>query len=214
MMSISIVFPATSAVLMCLSVSTASVPITYVETKTPSRLVSPVEVAGMSKAVLGICGNRDGTITNCTLIAWCLKKWDVNLPPFFKEEGLLLFQETGPETNRWILACVERVLRGGSGRSADWGAAPSVGEMGWCEVSPVRPSNATLQRFIRRTNFGHNECRAEWEAIYVSVYSPFRGCIGVLEKGVPPQERERRSRALHERDDIVDPVSGFPPTRK
>jgi len=172
--------------------------IDYVPESANQHLVSPLELTGLCGIVQRLIGQTNAEPSQNELLGWSVKKLDCDLPPVLIEEVLVTFEVSGPNTNRWVIACLERTVARGRVGTDIWRGLSAEG-MNWFEISSRKPSVEVLAAFIKRTNFGYNECRTDVVPAYVSVYAPHRALLAIAASGITKAEKKRRSHTASSR---------------
>jgi hypothetical protein len=167
----------------------------YVPIKSRESLVSPLEIEELCRETLTMFGVTNHSTTQETLVAWAIKKDDSDRPPVLHEEGIIFFQEVTDQTNRWVLAVIERSLARGRAGSEQWRLGISSKGSMLVHLSVRRPTVQDITEFTRSSNFGYNELSPDIIPIHVTVYAPFGEMVAVVSKSLSKAERQRRSRS-------------------
>jgi hypothetical protein len=150
-----------------------------------------LELCRIAQAIVGLSNVQT---SNEMIVAWSLKKSDSDQPPIVLEEAIVLFERLESGTNRWMLVLMERNLARGRPGGDVWRPGPSADGMLWRQSQTDRPSSQDVVEFLRRCDFGANECRPFYKPIYIATYSSFKYLSTELSKGIP--EADKRCRRL------------------
>jgi hypothetical protein len=132
------------------------------------------------------------------ILAWSTKAHPHYIPPALNEEAIVLARWKSPDS--WGLFCLLRYHTGVAFFSQGWTAQKGVERLGlaWAAKFDARPTEDQIVDFVRKTNFGNNECLSEILVLGVFVYGDqMKKLHQELARGLPKEERKRREEAFY-----------------
>jgi hypothetical protein len=168
---------------------TRDIPVEYVREMNPPEIVSPIATTEVLKDVLRLIGTTNCTVSKGDLVAWALKRSHSDRPPILYEDAIFVIEETVQSTNEWIMCYVERTVCRGSPGMDVWRQGLRAPGVEWIHFQTNKPDSTDLTRFMRRSNFGKNECDPDISPVSVCVYAPFRKLVNAAERSISKREK-------------------------
>lgn len=170
----------------------ASPNVEYISRRPDDDYIQPMEINRICQRIQSLIGRTNWMVSRSELVGWALKKEDSDKPGLLFEEAVVVVEFRYKTTVEWVVASVRRAFGRTEAESGDWSAGLAVGEMQWIIKLPSRPKLEELVDFLERTNFGYNECRPEYQTVYVGIYAPHREILGIVSRGIPKRVKQKR----------------------